>query len=82
MEWLPADGDRNEIIDDSGRVIAIVLDVKNSDRIIAAQEMFRALKNIANHDPAACDGITELDCLDAIREQARAAIAKALGETT
>jgi hypothetical protein len=43
-------------------------------------ELLAALENIANHDPETCNGLTPRDCLDAVREIARAAILKAKGK--
>lgn len=45
----------------------------------AAPIVLAALEDIAAHDPETCGGITPQDCLDAVREIARAAIAKAMG---
>ncbi len=42
-----------------------------------ARGMLAACELIAAHDPETCDGITPRDCLDTVREIARAAIAAA-----
>lgn len=50
-------------------------------RFASLPALLAALEQIAAHDPETCDGITARDCLDAVREIARAALAKVKGET-
>ncbi len=42
-----------------------------------AESMYAALVSIRDHDPETCGGVSSDDCLDKVREIARAAIAKA-----
>lgn len=55
-------------------------DVANAHLIAAAPGMLYALQLISAHNPELCDGITASDCIDAMREIARIAVAKAIGE--
>ncbi len=48
----------------------------NSRLMAAAPELLAALERIAAHDPETCDGLTPRDCVDTMREIARAAVAK------
>lgn len=46
-------------------------------RAEVARQMHDALEQIAAHDPETCNGLTPRDCVDAMREIARTALAKA-----
>lgn len=51
----------------------------NARLFAAAPDLLAALQAIADHDFNNCDGITPADCMENMRETARAAIAKAKG---
>ena len=70
-DWLRAPANQRN---DSRGALVVLGEIRDSH-----QSLLAALRRIAEHDPDTCDGITPRDCLDAIREITRAAIARAEG---